>query len=184
MNQIWREWIKSVGSESEGGRSEGICNVSWDSIHWLTRNCGNVEHLVQQGLLRDWLGVGDSRSWDDAVQRVCSTQCILYSVYAIVGVCYTRCMVYSVDGILGVWYTRCMEYWVYGIVGVWYTPCMVYLVYGILGVWYTRCMVYSVYAILCVCYTLCMLYWVYAELRVNSWSWYEQIERDDLTSCS
>jgi hypothetical protein len=41
--------------------------------------------------MRDWLGAGDSRSWDDAVCGVCSTQCMLYSVYAELGVCCTRC---------------------------------------------------------------------------------------------
>jgi len=30
--------------------------------------------------MSDWLGAGDSRSWDDAVHGVCSTLCILYSV--------------------------------------------------------------------------------------------------------
>jgi hypothetical protein len=33
--------------------------------------------------MRDWLGAGDSRSWDDAVHGVCCTQCMLYSVYAV-----------------------------------------------------------------------------------------------------
>jgi len=46
--------------------------------------------------MRDWLGTGDSRSWDDAVCGVCSTQCMLYAVYAVLGVCCTRCMLYSV----------------------------------------------------------------------------------------
>jgi len=41
--------------------------------------------------IRDWLGGGDSRSWDDAVCGVYSTQCMLYSVYAC-----TWCMLYSV----------------------------------------------------------------------------------------
>ena len=36
--------------------------------------------------MRDWLGAGDSQSWDDAVCGVCCTQCMLYSVYAILGV--------------------------------------------------------------------------------------------------
>jgi len=36
--------------------------------------------------MRDWLGVGDSRSWDNAVCGVCSLQCMLYSVYAVLGV--------------------------------------------------------------------------------------------------
>ena len=44
-----------------------------------------------------WLGAGDSRSWDDAVCGVCSTQCMWYSVYAVVGICC-----YSVYADLGV----------------------------------------------------------------------------------
>jgi len=36
--------------------------------------------------MRDWLGAGDSQCWDDAVCGVCSTQCMLYSVYAVLGV--------------------------------------------------------------------------------------------------
>jgi len=47
-------------------------------------------------VMRNWLGAGDSRSWDDAVPSVCSSQCMLYSVYAVLGVCCTRCMLYSV----------------------------------------------------------------------------------------
>jgi len=35
--------------------------------------------------IRDWLGAGDSRSWDDAVSGVCRTRCMLYSVYAVLG---------------------------------------------------------------------------------------------------
>jgi hypothetical protein len=30
--------------------------------------------------MRDRLGVGDSRSWDDAVNGVCIAQCMLHSV--------------------------------------------------------------------------------------------------------
>jgi hypothetical protein len=33
--------------------------------------------------MRDWLGAGDSQYWDDAVHSVCSTQFMLYLVYAI-----------------------------------------------------------------------------------------------------
>ena len=36
--------------------------------------------------MRDWLGVGDNRSWN-----VCSTRCLQYSVYAILGGCCTWC---------------------------------------------------------------------------------------------
>jgi len=46
--------------------------------------------------MRDWLGGGDSRSWDEAVRGVCSTWCMLYF-----GVCCTRCMLYSVYAVLG-----------------------------------------------------------------------------------
>jgi len=52
--------------------------------------------------MKDWLGVGDSQFWDDAVRGICSTQCILYSVYAVLGVCCTWCMLYSVYAVLGV----------------------------------------------------------------------------------
>ena len=35
---------------------------------------------------RDWRAAGDSRTWDDAVRCVCSTQCMLYLVYAVLSV--------------------------------------------------------------------------------------------------
>jgi len=41
--------------------------------------------------MRDWLGAGDSQSWDDG-----------YAVYAVLSVCCIRCMVYSVYAVLGV----------------------------------------------------------------------------------
>ena len=65
-------------------------------------------------VMRDWLGAGDSRSWDDAVCGSWSTQCMLYSVYAVLGVC-----LYSVYAC-----TRCML-----VLGV----CL-YMVYTVLGV--------------------------------------------------
>jgi len=37
--------------------------------------------------MRDWLGVGDRRSWNDAVLGVCSTWCMLYSALT-----HDRCM--------------------------------------------------------------------------------------------
>jgi len=52
--------------------------------------------------MRDWLGAGDSRSWDDAVRGVCSTQCMQYSVNAVLGECCTGCMLYSVYAVLDV----------------------------------------------------------------------------------
>jgi len=29
---------------------------------------------------RDWPGVGDSQSWDNALRGICNAQCMLYSV--------------------------------------------------------------------------------------------------------
>ena len=84
MERVWRcTWRSSSGeigrvlggSQSPGGSLGGRHNGSWDSIHCLTRNCGNVENWVQHGLPRDWLGAGDSQSWDDAVHGVCCTRC-------------------------------------------------------------------------------------------------------------
>jgi len=60
--------------------------------------------------MRDCLGAGDSRSWDDAVRGECSTQCMPYTVYAVLGVCCTRCMLYSVYAVLGVCCAQCMLY--------------------------------------------------------------------------
>jgi len=108
----WRPWSNEMGgvhggNQSRGGSSGGRCNGCWHCIHLLTRNCVNVENWVQKGLPRYWLRAGDSRCWDDVVHSVCSTQCMLYLVYAVLGVCCTRCMLYSVYAVLGVCCTRC-----------------------------------------------------------------------------
>jgi len=47
--------------------------------------------------MRDWLGVRDSRSWDDAVRGVCSPKCMQYLVDTVLCVCCTR--VYDVLGV-------------------------------------------------------------------------------------
>ena len=95
IDKVWRctcrPWSSEIGgvfggSRSGGGGWGGRHDGSWDCIHWLTRNSGNVVHWVQHGLRRDWVGAGDSRCCVDAVCRVCSTQCFLYSVYAVLGV--------------------------------------------------------------------------------------------------
>jgi hypothetical protein len=46
--------------------------------------------------MRDWLGAGGSRSWNDVVRGVSSSLCMMYSVYAVLGVCCTWCMLHSV----------------------------------------------------------------------------------------
>jgi len=63
-------------------RSDGRCD--WN--HRLTGICRTVEHHVPHCLLRDWLGAGHSGSSDDAVCSVCTTQCMLYSVFAVFSV--------------------------------------------------------------------------------------------------
>jgi len=60
-----------------------MCDASWDSIHWLSRNCGNVENWVQQGPLRAERPAGIGRQ---SMLWWCSTRCMQYSVYAVLGV--------------------------------------------------------------------------------------------------
>jgi hypothetical protein len=42
-----------------------------------------IENNMVCGEMRDWLGAGDSQSWDDAVRCVCSSQCMQYAVYTV-----------------------------------------------------------------------------------------------------
>jgi len=87
------------GGQSGAGRSGGRCTGSWDSIYWLTCNCGNVEGWVQHGLLRDERLAANRRQ---SIMGWRSMRCMLYSVYAVLSVCCTQCMLYSVYAILGV----------------------------------------------------------------------------------
>jgi len=80
---------QSGGSESGGSRSGGMWDGSWDSIHWLTHNCGNVENWVIQGLLRAERLAGSGRQ---SILERCSMGCMQYSVYAVLGLCCTRCL--------------------------------------------------------------------------------------------
>jgi len=89
----WRPWSRQIGGVLGGGQSASSSSggrqvVSWDYIHWLTRNCGNVENWVQHGLPKDERLAGSGRQ---LMFGWCSTQCIEYLVYAC-----TRCMLYSV----------------------------------------------------------------------------------------
>jgi len=60
----WRLWSSEIAGVLGGGRFGGRCDGSWDSIDRLTCNW-----------MRNWLGAGDCRSWDDAVLGVCCTLC-------------------------------------------------------------------------------------------------------------
>jgi len=97
IERVWgctlTPWSTEIGGllargRSGGGRSGGRCNGSWDSIHWLTCNRGNVGNWVLHGLLRDERLAGSGRQ---SILGWCSTRCMLYSVYAVLGVCCTRC---------------------------------------------------------------------------------------------
>jgi len=79
---------QSGGSESGGGRSGGMCCGIWDSIHWSTCNCGNVENLVQRGPLR-----AEETAWE---RETVDLRMMQYAVYAELSVYCTRCMLYSV----------------------------------------------------------------------------------------
>jgi len=74
---------QSGGSESGVGRSGGRYDGCCDSIHWLTRICGNEENWVQQGPLKAERLAGSGRQ---LILGWCSTRCMQYSVYALLGV--------------------------------------------------------------------------------------------------
>ena len=100
---------QSGGSESGGGQSGGgslgvMCDGNWDSIHWLTHNCGNVQNWVQQGPLRAGRLAGSRRQ---SILGWCSMWCLQYSVYVVLTECCIRCMLYSVYAVLGVCCTWC-----------------------------------------------------------------------------
>jgi len=108
----WRSTRRrSMWRRSLGGRRDG----TWDTIHWLTRNCGNVGNWVQHGLLSDERLAG---SGTRSILGWCSMWWMQYSVYAVLSVCRTRCVLYSVYAVLGVCCTRCMLYSVYAVLGV------------------------------------------------------------------
>jgi len=105
----WSEGGESGGSEcggsdSGGSRSGGMCDWSWDSIHWLTHNCGNVEIWVHQGPLG-----ADRLAWSgrQLIVRWCSMRCMQYSEYAVLSVCWTQSLLNSVYAVLGVCCTWC-----------------------------------------------------------------------------
>jgi hypothetical protein len=94
----WRTWLCKNGgvlrgSQSWAGWSGGRRAGSWDSIHWLTCYCGNVEGWVQHGLQWEERLVGSRRQ---LIMGWRSTQCTRYSVYAVLCVYCSLCMPYSV----------------------------------------------------------------------------------------
>jgi len=94
----WRPWLSEIGGviegdQSGGGSLGGRRDGNWDTIHWLTHHCRNVENSVQHGLPRDKRLAGSGRQ---SMWRWCSMLCMQYSVYVALGVCCSQCMMYSV----------------------------------------------------------------------------------------
>jgi len=71
-----RLWSSGIGGVLGGGRFAGRRDGSWDSIHWVTCNCGNVESWVQHPP-RDEKLAGSGRL---SILGWCCTWCMLYSV--------------------------------------------------------------------------------------------------------
>jgi hypothetical protein len=72
----WRPWSSEFGGVLGGGRFGGRRDGSWDSIHRLTWNCGNVESSVQHPPRDEELAGSGSLS----ILGWCCTWCMLYLV--------------------------------------------------------------------------------------------------------
>jgi len=81
--RTWRLWSSEIGGVLGGNQSGWRRDGSWDSIDWLSCNCGNVENWVQHGLPRDERLAGSGRQ---LIWEWCSTRCMQYLVYAVLGV--------------------------------------------------------------------------------------------------
>jgi len=71
-----RLWLSEIGGVHGGGQFGGRPDGSWDSIHWLTCNCGNAESWVQHPP-RDEKLAGSGRL---SILGWCCTWCMPYSV--------------------------------------------------------------------------------------------------------
>ena len=80
IERVWkcscRLWLSEIGGVLGGGRFGGMHNRNWNSIQWLTCNCGNVESWVQQHLPRDENQLGET----------VDLGMMLYLVYSVLGV--------------------------------------------------------------------------------------------------
>jgi len=81
IERVWtctcRLWSSEIGGVLGVGWFGGRHNSSWDSIHWLTCDCGNEESWVQQHPPTDEKLAGSRRQWILAWWCTC---CMLYSV--------------------------------------------------------------------------------------------------------
>jgi len=81
VERVWRFtcsrlWSREIGGVLRGGRLGGRRDGSWDSIHSLTCNRGNVESWVQHP---PWDGKL-AGSWRLSILGWCCTWCMLYPV--------------------------------------------------------------------------------------------------------
>jgi len=83
IERVWRctctLWSTEIGGVPGNGQFGGRRYYSWDSIHWLTCNRGNIESWVQQHPLRDGKLAGSGRL---SILGWCCTWCMLYSVFS------------------------------------------------------------------------------------------------------
>jgi len=78
--RVWRytcrPWSSELGGVLGGGPFGGRRDGSWDSIHWLTCNCGNEESWVQHPPRDEKLAASGTLS----ILGWCCTWCMVYSV--------------------------------------------------------------------------------------------------------
>jgi len=72
--------------------------LSWRAGWWRSIVCGRTPEA--EATFRGQLVLMRMKGWHTIFE--CYTQCMLYSVNAVLGVCCTRCMLYSVYAVLGV----------------------------------------------------------------------------------
>jgi len=84
--QVWRctcrLWSSEIGGVLRSGRCGGRRDGWWDSIHWLTCNCGNVESWVQHPP-RDGKLAGSGKLAESGRLSIlgwCCTWCMLYTL--------------------------------------------------------------------------------------------------------
>jgi len=79
IQRVWRctcrLWSREIGGVLGSGRLGGRRDGSWDYIHWLTCNCGDVESWVQQHPPRDGKLAGSGRL---SILRWCCTWSMLF----------------------------------------------------------------------------------------------------------
>jgi len=84
--RVWRctcrLWSREIGGVLGGGRFGGRRDGSWDSIHWLTCNCGNVESWVQHPPRDE--NTTSAERWETGWERdTVDLGMMLYLVYAV-----------------------------------------------------------------------------------------------------